>query len=630
MVDDRYGVLGETWATFVAGWADHLDASGANLLIDGIRNHAEPRGSYEGVTRMLWGIGAWLSRPERPASVTWHDRSYNLEGLMRRALLAGTDPDGPGYWGDPASTGLAQPTVESGQVAYALWQTRDRIWNHLTDGERQQIAGWLIACGQPPDQRWRNNWALFWALNHAARARLGIPHDRAIIDDVMGRYLDDVYCGDGWYDDGAARCANHFDDYSLWVFASHSLAWIEIEGDRVPERAAELRARVRLLMEHVPLFFAADGAYPEYGRSGAYKFARLGAPLWAYRHGAWPHSAGLLRSIVERHLRWYLRRGAVRADGTLRQALTATGSAAIRETYISTGAPYWAMQLFAGLWSLAGDDPFWSAGPEPLPIEGGDLHRVLTEPGWILNGTTESGQIHRFPAHVSSYPAKYAKFVYSTAAPYNAGLGDGAPTPDAMIGLAIDGHVSHRTANEAAEIHEDGWVRYRHRHELLGVEALFDTVMIPDGDLHLRLHRLVEASADRPIPTVEGAAALGFDEGDTPRLTCGRGTGISGGATSEHAVAIRCWDGHRVPCLPRAFADGGRGNVVHGQNVIPYLEGDLKAGNVAVATVFLGTARQVAGQDLGAWLRDEPMIDWRDDGWVRVAWRGRRWAVSPQ
>ena len=629
LVQDRYGSFGETWAMLVTGWVDHLDVSGSHLLIDGIRNHAEPRGSYEGVTRMLWGIGGWLSYPERTAAVAWRSRSYDLEAFMRRAVLAGTDPSGRGYWGDPVSTGTAQPTVEAGQVAFALWQTRERIWERLDDGERQQIAAWLVACGEPPEQRWRNNWALFWAVNHAARAQLGIPFDREIVDDVMGRYLDGAYCGDGWYDDGSTRGANHFDDYNLWVFASHVLAWTEIEGSRYPDRAAELLDRVRALMGHVPSFFAADGAYPEYGRSGAYKFARLGAFLWAYRQGAWPHSVGVLRTIVERHLEWYLRRGAMRADGTLRQALTATGSEAIRETYISTGATYWAMQAFGGLWSLADDDPFWTATPEPLPIEHGDVYQVLPEPGWILSGTQESGQIHRFTTHVSYYPAKYAKLVYSTAAPYNAGLGDGSPTPDAMISLHVDGHVSHRTRNDTAVIDEDGWIRYRHRHELPGIDVLFDTTIIPDGDLHLRLHRLAEASVNGPIPTIEGAAALGFDEGDNPRLVCDRGAGVSGGVTSEQAVAIRCWDDHRSPRQPRSFADGGRGNIVHGLNVIPYLAGELAVGEVAISTVFIGTARQLTQGDAVSRLLDQPSVRWGDDGSVEVDWRGRHYTIRP-
>ena len=624
---EHHGRLGDTWAMLVAGWADHLDAPGANLIIDGIRNRAEPAGSYEGTTRMLWGIGGWLSDRRRPVTVSWRDRRYDLEVLMRRAILAGTDPHGPGYWGDPLTSGAAQFTVESGQVAYALWQTRDRIWNHLTTDEQRRIAEWLTACGRPPEQRWRNNWALFWALNHAVREALGLPFDADLVDDVMGRYLDSVYCGNGWYDDGPTLGTNHFDDYNLWVFASHVLAWIDVDSGRHAERATELLDRVRASMEHMPSFFARDGAYPEYGRSGAYKFARLGALLWAHRHGAWPHSPGLLRTIVERHLLWYLQRGSVRADGTLRQALTSTGSPAVRETYISTGASYWAMQAFGGLWSLPDDDPFWTTSPEPLPVERGDLHVVLEEPGWILTGTRESGQVHRFTTHVSYYPAKYAKLAYSTAAPYNAGLGNGVPTPDAMIALHVDGHTSHRTVNEAAAIHENGWIRYRHSHEIEGTRAVFDTVIVPVGDLHLRMHRVVEASASR-LPVIEGAGALGFEHGDTPLLVCNREAVVSGGVTIDHAVAIRCWDPHRRARLPRAFSDGGTGNVVHGRNVIPYLEGELGVGDIAVSTIFLGTATQASERDLASRLEDRPSIRWEHDYEIQVTWLERTLRVS--
>ena len=106
----------------------------------------------------------------------------------------------------------------------------------------------------------------------------------------------------------------------------HVLAWAQMDGASIPERRDVLLDRVRAWMQHYPYFFAADGATCEYGRSLAYKFSRLGAPLWAYKLGAWPHSAGMLKRLVGRHLRWYVDRGAVRADGTLRQSLTVTGS----------------------------------------------------------------------------------------------------------------------------------------------------------------------------------------------------------------------------------------------------------------------------------------------------------------
>jgi hypothetical protein len=313
----------------------------------------------------------------------------------------------------------------------------------------------------------------------------------------------------------------------------------------------------------------------------------------------------------------------MRADGTLRQALTSTGSDAIRETYISTGATYWAMQAFGALWSLADDDPFWHATPESLPVERGDVFAVYPEPGWILAGTRESGQIHRFTAHISHYPEKYAKLAYSTAAPYNAGLGDGLPTPDAMIGIVVDGRVSHRTTNEAAAVGNEGWIRYRHRHELAGVSATFDTIVVPDGDLHLRVHRLVETSSDAKVALLEGAAALGFDHGDHPRLVCDPATGISGGVTIEHAVAMRVWDPRRAPRLPRSFADGGTGNVVHSSNVIPFGRGEASVGDVLVASVFLGTPAQVATAGFGERLGDAPDVRFKADGTARIEWRGR-------
>ena len=71
----------DLWTRIVAGWADHLDASGARTLLDGIPNAADAGGSYEGVTRMLWGLGSWLSYPDRPSRLTWRGIDYDLEAL---------------------------------------------------------------------------------------------------------------------------------------------------------------------------------------------------------------------------------------------------------------------------------------------------------------------------------------------------------------------------------------------------------------------------------------------------------------------------------------------------------------------------------------------------------------------
>ena len=622
------------WSRIVAGWADHLDPSGARLLIDGVTNQHDAGGSYEGVTRMLWGLGGWLSVAGRETTLSWRGRDYDLLALTREALLAGTDPASPGYWGVPSQPGsYDQRTVESGQVAFAVWQSRRQIWDTLNAGERQQIVQWLDACGQRPPA-WRNNWALFWALNHTVRAALDVKHDPAIVPEVLD-YLDGVYCGNGWYDDGAVRGANHFDDYNIWVFVSHVLAWARIAGDQVPERRDLLLERVRAQMEHLPWFFAANGAYTEYGRSLSYKFARLGGPVWAYQQGAWPHEVGMLKRLVGRHLRWYLDRGGLRADGTLSQALTSEGSLAVREPYISTGATYWAMQAFGALWSLADDDPFWDAGETPLPVEQGDFTRVMPEPGVVLVGTTASGDVQRFVSRSAHMPAKYSKFHYTTAAPFNVGLVEGHPAADAMLSINLRAAWGHKHAVLASAVGEPGWLRYRHVQTIRGADFVIETVIVTHGEQHLRLHVIEsDGAVDASIRVTEGAAAFGFPEGALPEtgasIAPAGGQDAGAGALSPPAmepvwswvsdgartVAIAGITGYTRAELPTAFGNDGI-HSVSGKHLTPVLEASpLVPGQVLAAVVHIGS-RLEHPEQLGELVRDFTL---QDDGSWRVTW----------
>ncbi|CAA9569875.1 MAG: hypothetical protein AVDCRST_MAG88-2230 [uncultured Thermomicrobiales bacterium] len=606
------------WSRIVAGWARHLDGSGARTLIEGEPNAADAGGSYEGVTRMLWGLGGWLAPPGRPAVVTWRGEAFDTEALMRRAIVAGTDPRSPGYWGAAPPRGeYDQRTVESGQVAFALWQTRSRIWAHLDDRERERVVAWLERFGRQPSY-WRNNWALFWVLNHAARKALGAPHDQAIIDSALD-YLDGVYCGAGWYDDGPARGARHFDDYNFWVFGSHVLAWAGCDGDSQPARRDRLLERVRASMDHFPFFFAADGAYTEYGRSLAYKFARLGAPLWAYRLGAWPHPVGMLRRLVGRHLRWYVDRGAIRADGTLRQALTAGGSPEIREPYIATGSPYWAMQAFGALWSLPDDDPFWATEEEPLPVERGDFVRAFPQPGWVVSGTAATGAVQRFNAGSQGGPAKYGKFAYATAAPFNVGLADGRPAPDGMLCLTGGGEWGHRGEGLAHAVGEPGWLRMRYEERVGGGTHLIDTTIVVRGEHHLRAHRVVlDPAADAPIGAVEGAAPLGYAPGVLPSIESDRVTGGEGAAAEGRAVAIVPLQGYSRGVPAAAWRGRDRLNSVYGRYVLPLLEVDeLAPGHELICLVHIGGA-PVDLTELRGSVAD---AGWLADGTFRLTWR---------
>ena len=603
------------FSRLVAGWAAHRDTSGARLLIDGQHNREDAGGSYEGVTRMLWGLGGWLSQPERPTILVWRGVSYDIAALLRQALVAGTDPNSAGYWGHTAVRGeYDQRTVESGQGAYAAWQSRGYFWQRMSTTEQAHLVAWLERFGRQP-AAWQSNWALFWALNHAGRKGLGVSYDQPTIDSAL-EYLEGVICDDGWYDDAPQRGEQKFDDYNWWVFTTHELAWADCDGAAQPQRYTRLIERIRLRLAHFPYLFAADGAYSEYGRSLAYKFARLAAPLWAYRHGAWPYSAGILRRLVGRHLRWYFDRGAVRADGTLRQALTDQGSVAVIEPYISTGAVYWGMLAFGALWSLADDDPFWQAEEEPLPAEQGDFVRPIATPGWLLVGS--HGAVQRFNAGSSGYyPSKYEKFLYATLAPFNVALADGAPSPDSMLCLSDGRTLGHRSGTSASAVGM-GWLRMRYTQHVGTGTHHIDTTIVVRGEYHLRAHRITLDRLSSAIGAIEGSAPLGFSAGDTPLVRGDVAAGWEAAAVAGRAVAIARLRGYDHQHQAAAWRGRHDLNAVYGDYLLPRIAVEqLHDGHELICLVYTGHA---AGFDPTRLPQQVVSAAWQADGTFDVVW----------
>jgi hypothetical protein len=404
-----------------------------------------------------------------------------------------------------------------------------------------------------------------------------------------------------------------------------------VDGQTRPHRRQVILDRVRLLMEHYPSFFAANGAYTEFGRSLAYKFARLGAPIWAYQQGVWPHPTGMLRRLVGNHLRWYADRGVIRGNGTLRQELTSEGSTELRETYISTGSAYWATQAFGALWSLADDDPFWITPEKPLPVEQGDFVRIMPEPGWILVGTQATGEVQRFTAKSGKSPAKYGKYHYTTAAPFNVGLADGFPSPDGMLSLIDQGEVGHRNDTLNSAVGAPGWLRFRYAEVVRGNEHVIETAILVRGNRHLRIHRVTLASGTGGISAIEGAAAFGYAPGDIIQLGTTNEKQRSWAAVRERFrtryVAIEAIAGYSAAKLPATWRGANDLNSVYGRYVLPALSVDLvSSGQVLICLVTIGDeADREHGQE-----SEVPQVDWNDDDTIAINWMpGARIVIPP-
>jgi hypothetical protein len=465
--------------------------------------------SYVGVARMLPAIAAWhvSGRGSRASADT-------LTAILTNAF----DPEHPDYWGAPSSTANDQRQVEASIVAWSGWLLRDTIVPQLSSGQRANLQQWLARCTQVPARR--NNWAWFTAVNQAAR--LSLAKDWAEFQgnakemDADLAFLDTLAVpGDsGWYTDSAT--APVFDYYNFWVFASHYLCWRKITGRPLPAFDKRLRA----FLQRAPLFFGANGSHILCGRSLIYRWAVVTPLVLAYTEGLWPHAPGLLRAIVRRNLDYFWSNGAYdTAHGKLRETLTPSGSASVRESYIDNGHPYWCMQAFA-LFLIPRTDPFWTLPEERLPVETQDFDESISGTQMRLVGNSRSGEVRWYQGSIDPhYGDKYAKLSYSTHFPFGVAVSPNRAAADQEL-VFVDpstGTMARRSKVERTLVTAFG-VAIHWLAELDGLSFRVETTIGLDEGREIRRHKITApaAAVDRGIEVREGTYALGLAKGEEP------------------------------------------------------------------------------------------------------------------
>ncbi|MEP7358613.1 MAG: DUF2264 domain-containing protein, partial [Anaerolineales bacterium] len=362
-------------ARMTAGFARAAQRSGSParaLFPDDRRGLPDAVDALEAFARIASAWGAWLSQPANPDSLDFEGRCVDVAALLRQRLLDGTDPANPlTYWGDMDH--MDQRLVECGDLAMAIYVSRERVYDRLAPSEQAQIMNWLARVdGQGT---YYDNWVLFPALAQAVRLRLGCTVPLAELDSNLDQ-ASAFYRGDGWYVDGPS---DEFELYNAWMFQWHFLHWAAIDGDRRPDLRALVLERARSFLAGFPYFFGANGAYAAWGRSLVYRFAAVAGFATGHALGVAPADPGLLRRLSSGCLRYFYEHGLFDPnEHFVRQGFHGDFPPA-GEAYISPGSPYWCCH---GLFALSFDpaDAFWTAPEAPLPVEQADFELALPAP----------------------------------------------------------------------------------------------------------------------------------------------------------------------------------------------------------------------------------------------------------
>ena len=349
----------------------------------------------EAFSRPLWAlVPFWAGGGSDPA----------FEEIYRRGLAAGADPQNPEYWGECGD--YDQCFVEMAAIACGLLTVPEKLWDPLSDTEKQNLARWLdqINHHQIPEC----NWQFFMILVNLALKKCGMPYD----PDNMARGLariDSYYSGDGWSTDGASPQKDY---YIPWAIQYYGVLYSKFAADTDPERAALYRGRAELFAQQFIYWFDQNGAALPYGRSLTYRFAQncfWAACVWA---GLEPFPLGVMKGLIVRNFNWWLEQKMFDRDGILTIGYCYP-QMYMAERYNAPGSPYWGMKSFI-LLALPDDHPFWQAEALPLP----ELDAVKPMPHANMLVARSGGRVTAYAAGVNEghghgqFPEKYAKFAY--------------------------------------------------------------------------------------------------------------------------------------------------------------------------------------------------------------------------
>lgn len=543
---------------------------GARIRLGATAAHFDQQSAdMEGYCRLLWGLA-----PAQAGGADWIDWVP-----IARGLANGCDPHHPEYWGPPVDR--SQHLVELAAIGFALRLVPDRLWTPLSPAEQRNVASYLLkghAC-----EYGDNNWKFFRLLIGMGLRHIGIDYDRQL-DERHVAELDRFYLGDGWYQDGNTRRADH---YVPFAFHFYGLILAALDGS---EWTSPYRERARLIASDIARWFADDGPALCFGRSMTYRFAIAGFFGAMTVAGEKTLTFGEQKGYVLRHLRWWAGQPFAERDGIMPIGF-AYPNLMMSEPYNSPQSAYWALKAFLPL-MLPEHHPFWTSDEAPCPPKpavSAQRHAglVVANPPGDAIALSCGQQTSVDNAYVRFGPEKYAKFAYSARFGFSVESDpwrfDNAVL-DSMIGFSDDGvHFRVREGNEIAMIADDILYALWRPYPDVPVE----TWLYWDGDFHVRLHRI---ETPRPLSTIEGGFSVGRDGCETGDVGERRAA-----VTTKSNVSAIVDLGSGVMRNGRCHIAAPNTNLVSPATMVPQLLGTIPAGGCTLSCAVIAQGDPAGG-----------------------------------
>ena len=318
-----------------------------------------PFTQLEIVARTLVGIAPWLElaiTSREPQAVVLTDRACT--GLKLAADVKSADAFN-------FISGL-QPLVDAAFLAQALLRAPNALWHQLDSTTQDRLAiGFQATRSIAP---YDNNWWLFAALIEVFLNSIGRERDEQRMDIALHKH-GEWYLGDGIWGDGPKYHWNYYNSYVIQPMLTDIFAMIGHES-RWGKFAAETQARVQRYAAIQERLVAADGSFPAFGRSLAYRcgaFQLLAQSALLRRLPACLPPAQVRRALTLVIRRTLSARDTFDPEGWLRIGLCGH-QPALAERYISTASLYLCTTVFLPLGLPASDD-FWAAPEQPTTWE---------------------------------------------------------------------------------------------------------------------------------------------------------------------------------------------------------------------------------------------------------------------